>query len=211
MPRTWPRPARCPGAPLPIRSLRLGILGGSFDPIHHGHLIVAQLAREQLGLDRVLLMVAASQPLKPGHAAPAAERARMVALAVAGVDGLTMDRRELDRPGPSYTVDTLRSLAAEHSGAELVLLLGADAARGLSRWRDPEGIRALAELAVFVRGGDDPPPGVGRTVAVPRLELSSTVIRARAAAGLSLAGWVPPAVAGYISGLALYGTPSEGA
>ncbi|MDZ4257610.1 MAG: nicotinate (nicotinamide) nucleotide adenylyltransferase [Gemmatimonadales bacterium] len=194
---------------LPIPDMRLGILGGSFDPIHHGHLIVAQLAREQLGLDRVLLMVAASQPLKSGHAATADDRVRMAELAVAGIDGLVVDRRELDRAGPSFTVDTLRSLAEEQPGAELVLLLGADAARGLSGWRNPEVIRELARLAVFVRGGEEPPIGMGFRVEVPRLELSSTAIRARARAGLSLAGWVPPAVAGYISGLALYGTPSE--
>jgi nicotinate-nucleotide adenylyltransferase len=190
--------------------MRLGILGGSFDPIHHGHLIVAQLAREQLGLDRVLLMVAAAQPLKSGHGASPEDRARMVELAIEGIEGLTVDRRELLRAGPSYTVDTLRELVAEHPGAELVLLLGGDAARQFPRWRSPDAIRDLARLATFVRGGEDPPEGLGDRVAVPRLELSSTAIRTRAAAGLSLAGWVPPAVAGYISGLRLYGTPSEG-
>ncbi len=189
---------------------RLGILGGSFDPIHHGHIIVAQLAREQLGLDRVLLMVAAAQPLKTAHGASAAERARMVELAVEGIPWLAVDRRELERPGPSYTVDTLRELAAEHPEAELILLLGGDAARQFSRWRAPDEIRELARLATFVRGDDDPPEGLGDRVEVPRLELSSTAIRTRAAAGLSLAGWVPSAVAGYISGLRLYGTPSEG-
>jgi nicotinate-nucleotide adenylyltransferase len=190
--------------------MRLGILGGSFDPIHHGHLIVAQLVREQPGLDRILLVVAASQPLKSAHGASADDRARMVELAVQDIPGLTMDRRELDRPGPSYTVDTLRELTVEHPDAELVLLLGADSARQFARWRAPDEIRALARLATFVRGGEDPPPDMGDRIEVPRLELSSTAIRTRAAAGLSLAGWVPPAVAGYISGLRLYGTPSEG-
>ena len=190
--------------------MRLGILGGSFDPIHHGHLIVAQLAREQLGLDRVLLLVAARQPLKVEHGATPEDRARMVELAVAEVTGLEVDRRELGRSGPSYTVDTLREVVTEHPGAELVLLLGGDAARQFPRWRAPDEIRALARLATFVRGGEDPPEGMGDLVQVPRLELSSTAIRTRAAAGLSLAGWVPPAVAGYISGLRLYGTPSEG-
>lgn len=191
--------------------MRLGILGGSFDPIHHAHLIVAQLAKEQLGLDRVLLMVAAAQPLKGGHQAAPADRARMVELAIADVPGLTLDRRELDRPGPSYTVDTLRELSAELPGAELTLLLGADAARQFGAWREPAAIRALATVAVFARGGEAPPADFPVRVEVPRLELSSTAIRARAAAGRSLVGWVPAAVAGYISGLALYGTPSEGA
>ncbi len=191
--------------------MRLGILGGSFDPIHHAHLIVAQLAREQLGLDRVVLMVAAHQPLKAGHGAPAVDRARMAELAIDGIEGLVVDCRELGRPGPSYTVDTLRELAAEQPGAELILLLGADTARQFASWRDPEGIRALATLAAFARSGEAPPAEIPLRVDVPRLELSSTAIRARAAAGRSLAGWVPASVAGYISGLALYGTPSEGA
>lgn len=190
--------------------MRIGILGGSFDPIHHGHLIVAQLAREQLGLDRVVLMVAAAQPLKAEHGAKASDRARMAELAVEGIPGLVVDRRELDRPGPSYTVDTLRELTVEFPGTDLVLLLGGDAARQFPRWRAPEEIRTLARLATFARGGEDPPPDMGDRIEVPRLELSSTAIRTRAAAGLSLAGWVPPAVAGYISGLRLYGTPSEG-
>lgn len=190
--------------------MRVGILGGSFDPVHHGHLIVAQLAREQLGLDRVVFMVAAAQPLKSGHGASPADRARMVELAIEGIEGLAVDRRELRRTGPSYTVDTLRELARERPGDEFVLLLGGDAARQFPQWRAPEEIRALARLACFVRGGEDPPPGLGERVHVPRLELSSTTIRTRAAAGLSLAGWVPAVVAGYISGLRLYGTPSEG-
>lgn len=189
--------------------MRIGILGGSFDPVHHAHLIVAQLALEQLGLDRVVLMVAAAQPHKDGHGAAATDRLRMVELAVEGVPGLAADGRELRRDGPSYTVDTLRDLQAADPAAQLTLLLGADAARGFPGWREPAAIRALAEVAVFVRGGEDPPAGFDREVRVPRLELSSTAIRERAARGASLAGWVPAAVAGYISGLRLY-RPTDG-
>ncbi|MCA9768297.1 MAG: nicotinate-nicotinamide nucleotide adenylyltransferase, partial [Gemmatimonadetes bacterium] len=90
--------------------MRLGLLGGSFDPIHHADLIVAQYAREQLGLDRVLLLVSAAQPLKPGHGASALDRLRMVELAVEGIPGLVASRVDIDRPGPTYTVDTLRDL-----------------------------------------------------------------------------------------------------
>lgn len=184
-------------------TVRLGILGGSFDPIHNGHLIVAQLAREALALDRVLLVVSAAQPLKSSHAAAPEARLRMVELAVEGITGLAADGREVARGGPSYTVDTLRSLRADWPGAELVLLLGSDAAAELPRWREADVVARLATLAVF-RRGDDPLAGRAAAFVVPALELSSTAIRARAAAGRSLRGWVPDRVADYISGLALY-------
>lgn len=184
---------------------RIGVLGGSFDPIHHGHLILAQIARETLALDRVHLVVAGRQPLKPaGHTASAADRLRMVELATAGVPGLLADGREIARGGPSWTVETLRDLAREVPGGEFVLVLGADAARGFAEWREPEAIRALARIAVCRRGGEAPPAGFDLLVDVPALELSSTAIRARAAEGRSLAGWVPGPVADYISGLRLY-------
>ncbi len=183
--------------------VRLGILGGSFDPVHNAHVIVAQLAREALALDRVLLMVSGTQPLKGGHGAPAVDRLRMVELAVATIDGLEADGREIGRPGPSYMVDTLIELAAEVPGAELVLLLGADAAAELPRWRQPDRIRALARVAVF-RRGDEPVPDGMAAFDVPRLDISSTAIRARLRAGRGVRGWVPEAVVNYISGLALY-------
>lgn len=185
--------------------MRIGVFGGSFDPIHHAHLIVAQSAREQLHLDQVRFVVAGEQPFKVGqHHAPAEVRARMAELAVASIPGFVVDRRELLRPGPSYTVETLREILAEFSGAELVLLLGADAARGFSGWHQPESIRALATIAVFARGDEPPPEGFETVVQVPLLELSSTAIRARVAAGRSLTGWVPERVGDYISGLQLY-------
>lgn len=190
-------------------TVRLGILGGSFDPVHNGHLIVAQLAREALALDRVLLMVSAAQPLKASHGAPAPDRLRMVELAVEGIAGVEADGREVARGGPSYMVDTLRSLRADWPGVELVLLLGSDAAAELPRWREAEAVARMATIAVF-RRGDEPLAGHDPAFAVPVLELSSTAIRARAAAGLSLRGWVPDRVADYISGLALY-QPQGGA
>lgn len=183
----------------------MGLFGGSFDPIHHAHLIVAQSALEQLGLDRVLLLVSAAQPLKPGHGAPALDRLRMVELAVEGCPGLVADGREVARGGPTYTVDTLRELADEHPGAELVLILGSDAVAELPRWRDAEEVTRRARVAVVHRAGTPMPAGAA-AVEIPALDLSSTAIRARAAAGRPLRGWVPQRVADYISGLALYRT-----
>ncbi len=182
--------------------MRLGILGGSFDPIHNAHLIAAQLAREALGLDRVLLVVSAHQPLKGGHGASAPQRLAMVERAVAGIPGLVADDREIRRGGPSYTIDTLRELAAETPGVELVLLLGSDAALDLPHWREPAAIRELARVVVFARQGA--PAALEEVLQVPPLGISSTAIRERLRAGLGIRGWVPDGVADYISGLALY-------
>lgn len=170
---------------------------------------MAHLAREQLALDRVLLVVSANQPLKASHGAPAADRLRMVELAVEAMPGLEADGREIARGGASYTVDTLLELQRELPGAALVLLLGTDAAAELPRWREADTVERLAEVAVFRRGGE-PPAGRDPAFTVPVVDISSTQVRARAAAGLPLRGWVPDRVADYISGLALY-QPQGGA
>ena len=185
--------------------MRVGVLGGSFDPIHHAHLILAQCAREQLHLDEVRFVVAGEQPLKQSrHHASAEARAEMVQVAIASIPGFVVDRREIQRPGPSYMAETLRDLLAENPGAELVLLLGADAADGFGAWHEPEAIRQMARVAVCARAGQVPPPGFDLSVQMPLLELSSTAVRARAADGKSLLGWVPERVNDYISGLQLY-------
>jgi nicotinate-nucleotide adenylyltransferase len=185
--------------------VRVGVFGGSFDPVHHAHLIVAGLAREHLGLDHVRFVVAGEQPFKGGrHHATAVQRARMVELALGDADGLVLDRRELRRPGPSYTIDTLRELSAEIPATEWVVLLGADSAQSFATWHQPEAIRQLATIAVFQRGIDAPPAGFDVTVPVPALELSSSAVRRRAARGLSLLGWVPPRVAEYIAAERIY-------
>jgi nicotinate-nucleotide adenylyltransferase len=119
------------------------------------------------------------------------------------------DWRELRRHGPSYTVDTLRELRAESPGTEFTLLLGADTASRFADWREPEAIRALAQVVVFRRGGAAVPAGFAAEVAVPALELSSTAVRTRAAAGLPLVGWVPDRVADYISRFGLYVSHGE--
>jgi nicotinate-nucleotide adenylyltransferase len=180
--------------------VRIGVFGGSFDPIHHGHLIAAASLADALELDQVRMMVARAQPLKrDGHGAAAPDRAEMVRLAVGGDPRLRADRSELDREEPSYTVDTLRALRAALPGAELVLLLGADAAAELPRWREAEAIPALARVEVFAREGAG-----GGSRAVPRVDISSTEIRERVRRGRSIRYWVPDAVAEYIAAHRLY-------
>jgi nicotinate-nucleotide adenylyltransferase len=179
--------------------VRIGIFGGSFDPIHHGHLLAAAWLGETLGLDEVRLVVAGRQPLKgKGHGAGADYRAAMVELAVRGAGRLSASRAELGRDGPSYTVDTLRAFRTEHPDAELVLLLGADAAQELPRWHEAGAIKDLARIEVFARGGK------GGAHAVPRVDISSTDIRARVRMGRSIRYWVPDVVAEYIAAHRLY-------
>ncbi|MEO5824282.1 MAG: nicotinate-nucleotide adenylyltransferase [Gemmatimonadales bacterium] len=185
--------------------MHIGVLGGSFDPIHNAHLIVAQLAREQLGLDAVRFVVAAEQPHKTdGHHAHGADRAEMVALALKGSRGLELDRSELERTGLSYTVDTLRHFRATMPEARFVLLLGADAAAKFLTWHQPAEIRRLCQVAVFRRAGMAAPGGFDLAVDIPAIDISSTAIRERVSAGRPLNGWVPDAVGDYISGLRLY-------
>jgi nicotinate-nucleotide adenylyltransferase len=186
--------------------MRIAVLGGSFDPIHHGHLIAARVVGELVAADRVLLIPAGEQPLKRGqHRASAPHRARMTELAVVECLGLEVDRSEVERDGPSYTVDTLRDLARRYPGAELILVLGSDAASLLPMWREPEAIRELAELVVFNRA-EEPTPSVAadRFVTVPRIDISSTAVRERVRIGQSIRYWVPDQVAQYIETHRLY-------
>jgi nicotinate-nucleotide adenylyltransferase len=188
----------------------IGLFGGSFDPVHHGHLIVAQVAREQLGLDLLRFVPAREQPFKHGrHHTSAEHRAAMLALAVVGTSGFAVETAELNRPGPSYTVDTLRELRKREPKAELVLLLGADAAAELPAWREAERIHDLARVVVFARPGAAVPnwPGVSRTIEVPAINISATDVRERVRRGQSARYWVPDAVAEYISAHRLYLDP----
>jgi nicotinate-nucleotide adenylyltransferase len=180
--------------------VRIGVFGGSFDPIHHGHLIAAAFLAEELALDEVRLVVARRQPLKAaGHAAAVEHRTEMVELAVQGAPRLRADRSELLREGPSYTVDTLRALRAEQPEAELILLLGADSAVTLDRWHESEQIWKFCRVETFAR------EGIGETgIQVPRLDISSTAIRGRVRAGRSIRYWVPDAVVDYIAAHRLY-------
>jgi len=185
---------------------RIGVLGGSFDPIHHGHLIAAVSLAEALKLDEVRLVIAREQPLKgPLHFAASQHRARMVEIAVQGTPVLKADRRELQRPGPSYTVDTLRDLQTEEPESQLLLLVGSDAASEMNRWHEPEAIRELARVVVFRRGepASSIRPGPAE-FAVPRIDISSTEVRRRIAARRSIRYWVPDSVADYIAMHRLY-------
>lgn len=184
-----------------------GLLGGSFDPIHHGHLIVADRAAEALGLDTVFFVPCARQPLKPaGPVATGKQRAAMVRLAIDGQPRFALDTSELERPGPSYTVDTLRALRARWPDERLVLILGADAAAELSRWRAADEVARLAEVAVLTRPGvpDVSSALVRHLVATPAIEISASDIRARVVAGKSIRYLVPEPVAAYIAKHKLY-------
>ena len=195
--------------------MRLGVLGGTFDPPHVGHLLIASDAVEQLSLDRVVFIPAALQPLKPASAqTPPAARLAMVRALVGDDPRFAVDPIEIDRGGLSYTVDTLGTLAAQQPGAELFLLAGADVLTTFARWREPERIRRQATLVVLTRGGEDgtvptaaPPdfPG-GAPVFLPtrRVDVSSTEVRARLAAGRPIRGFVPESVADLIRSAGLY-------
>lgn len=186
--------------------MRIGVFGGSFDPIHHGHLIVAELLAEALDLGEVRVVPAAQQPFKVGrHSASAVHRAAMVELATEGSSLLTADRIEVDRPGPSYTVETLRAFHAARPDARLVLLLGSDAAEDFPQWWESSAIPDLAEVVVFQRSGTAGGRFLGdRTVVLPHIGISSTAVRERIRAGRPVRYWVPEAVDRYIAAHGLY-------
>jgi nicotinate-nucleotide adenylyltransferase len=189
--------------------VRLGIFGGSFDPPHLGHLLPAIDAAEALGLDAVKFVPAAVQPFKVGRAtASPADRLAMTERLVAGIPGFTADATEIERPGLSFTVDTLAAVSAAAPDAELVLLLGVDAFTLFDQWRESERIRSLASLAVMARSGETVPAervtaGV-QVLQTRRVDISSTELRARVAAGRTIRGFVPDAVADYIAERRLY-------
>ncbi|MGH9154671.1 MAG: nicotinate-nucleotide adenylyltransferase [Acidimicrobiales bacterium] len=180
------------------RPVRLGLLGGTFDPVHVGHVVAAAEARHALALDTVLLVVANRPWQKEGTRpiTPALDRLAMVEAAVDGVDGLEATAIEIERGGLSYTADTVAELAALHPGAELFLLVGADVAADLGTWTRQDELHRAVTIAVITRAGEPPPRPLPpwRTVVVdmPALEVSSRDLRARVAAGRPLDGLVPP-------------------
>jgi nicotinate-nucleotide adenylyltransferase len=200
----------------PVVPGSIGILGGTFDPIHHGHLVIAEEAREALGLERVLLVPAATPPHKPGRPlSGAADRLAMVELAIVDNPHFAVSRLELDRGGVSYTVDTLLELR-EAGIDDPWFILSAEALAGLSSWREPDRVLRLCRLAVVPRGGfasldaswlAERFPGSESRVAFlpgPLLPISGSVVRRRAAAGRSVRYLVPDAVARYIADHHLY-------
>jgi nicotinate-nucleotide adenylyltransferase len=186
--------------------LRLGVFGGSFNPPHVGHYLIASDAFEALELDKLLIVPAAANPLKGlDPAASAGDRLKMVELAFEGDSRFEVSSMEIQRGGLSYTVDTLEALAEQHPGAELVLLIGMDALRTIDRWKQPHRIRELATLAVLSRGEDGVPlPDGIEAVTTRRIDVSSTEIRARIAEGRSIKGFVAASVEKFISTAKLY-------
>ena len=189
--------------------MKLGIYGGSFDPVHSGHLLVAQTALEELGLDRLFFVPAAKSPFKPGcQPAPEAVRLRLLRLALAGKARCEVDDQEIRRGGISYTVDTLRSYAQKYPGASLCYLIGADHAAKLREWREPAALAELAEFVAVPRPGGGapvfPPPFRGRSLRGFPMGVSSSEIRARVNAGLPIDQLVPAAVAEAIQAAGLY-------
>ncbi len=188
---------------------RVGILGGSFDPVHLGHVRAAEAARDALALDRVLLVPNARQPLKLGRdAAPAEDRLAMVRLAVAGRPRLEASDEEIVRGGISYTIDTLRALRDRLGpDAEIFLLMGADTLKDLGRWKGADELAALATHVALTRPGYALEEGAGlpvRRLEVDALPVSSTEVRRLLAAGEPAPGLLDLAVADYIAKKGLY-------
>ncbi|WP_298821240.1 nicotinate-nucleotide adenylyltransferase [Chloroflexus sp.] len=197
---------------------RLGIYGGTFDPIHFGHLAIVEEARWYCQLDQILIVPAAAQPLKAGHLAAGHHRLEMVRLACANNPALIPSALELDRPPPSYTIDTLRICQERYgSGVELFLIVGADAAAELSRWREPDQIAQLARLVVVGRPGytfdyeglcATIPALRDRVIVIegPKLAISSTDLRQRLATGRPVRYQLPDTVLAYLIRHQLYNT-----
>ena len=190
---------------------RIGLFGGTFDPPHAGHLAIAEWAREQLRLDRVLFVPAGAPPHKRARRlSSVAARVAMTRLAVRGNPAFRLSQLEVRRRGPSFTVDTLRAVRAADPGVEVFLLMGEDSLDDFRTWHEPAAIRGLARLAVARRPGGrrrTPARGIARGLIWldnPGLELSSSAIRARARAGRSVRYLVPDAVARYLARRRLY-------
>ena len=197
--------------------MRLGVFGGTFDPIHLGHLRLAEEAREHLALDRVLFVPNRVSPFKTGRTTtPPDVRLEMARRAVADNPQFLVSAVEAERPnGPSYTIDTVRALRTEHGpGTELFLLTGTDAVRDLPGWREPDALLSLVKIAAVARPGVDnnavlaslPPAWAARIAFIPMtaLDISASDLRARVAAGRSITYLVPHAVETFIRQHGLY-------
>ncbi len=201
-------------------SMRLGIFGGTFDPIHYGHLLLAESCREQCRLDAIWFMPASVPPHKQGRTVSDAEtRIELLQLAIGGHEAFSVSRLEIDRGGVSFTVETLATIHAELPDAELFLLMGADTLEDLPNWREPRRILELATPAVVHRAGSAAPrfEAIAEFVAVERLQaiqkfqvempvigISSTDIRRRAAEGRSIRYMTPRGVEKCIEARKLY-------
>lgn len=202
--------------------MRIGVWGGTFDPVHLGHLLIAERAREQFKLDQVRWIPAALAPhVTLKQSTDSTHRLAMVQLAINGNHSFVCDDRELRRGGKSYTIDTLSELAQEFPGSELLFLMGADSLREFGNWRQPAEICKAAHIVVVARGGQPKPdlqslnqylPNAatteqleqGHLLQMPQVEISSTEIRDRVLRGLSIRYLVPAAVEAYITQHRLY-------
>ena len=193
--------------------MKLGIFGGSFDPVHLGHLLVAQAAVEELALDRIFFVPAAQSPFKPENKpAPDAARLQLLRLALAGKTHCEIDEQEIRRGGSSYTVDTLRDYAGRFPAAKLFYLVGADNVPKLNEWREPAELALRAEFVAIPRPGGAPPifpapfpaPFRGRLLRGFPFAVSSSEIRARVKSGRPIENLVPAAVAEAVRSGQLY-------
>ncbi len=190
----------------------IGVFGGSFDPIHIGHLAIAEEVRWQLGLDAVWLVPTAQQPLKAArHTASPADRAAMVAAAIADHSQFALSRHEIEQPGPSYTVATLAAFRSQFPADDFVFIIGADALTSLQRWHQIERLVSLCRFAVVGRPGVAVPPAAAlpaglrwELVAGPQLAISATEVRQRIRTGAPFRYHVHPAVYDYITAHGLY-------
>jgi nicotinate-nucleotide adenylyltransferase len=192
-----------------LTNMKLGLFGGSFDPIHLGHLLVAQAAREEVGLDRLFFIPAAQSPFKPeSKPTPADERLRLLRLALAGKAWCEIDEQEIKRSGVSYSIETVRDYAKRFSQAQLFYLIGADHVAQLPKWRDAQELARSIEFIVIPRPGQAagafPEPFRGRALAGFPLGVSSSQIRARVKSGLPIDHLVPTTVAEAIHNNHLY-------
>lgn len=201
-------------------TMKIGIFGGSFDPIHYGHLLLAEFCREAVGLDKVRFIPSGTSPLKPdGASVSSVNRVEMLRIAIAGYEKFEIDECELKRGGTSYTIDTLRHLKAELPDAQLYLLVGADIVPEFAKWKEPAEIMSIARPVIMTRGGHTKPDLrqiecfvsdddelAPMSIEMPQLEISSSSIRRRAADGRSIRFQTPRAVEQFIVTQSLYGS-----
>ena len=193
---------------------RLGVMGGTFDPVHHGHLVAASEVQNLFSLDEVAFVPSGQPWQKAGRlVSPAEHRYLMTVIATASNPGFWVSRVDIDRPGPTYTIDTLRDLAAQHPDAELFFITGADALEQILSWKDADELFELAHFVGVTRpgyelGDDHLPDGSATLVEVPAMAISSTECRTRVAAGRPVWYLVPDGVVQYISKYSLY-TPTS--
>ena len=191
-----------------VRPLRLGLYGGTFDPIHHGHLILARDAIEQLELDRIVFLPAAISPHKLGRAPASAElRRAMLTAAIAEEPRFVMDDSELRRTGPSFTIDTVEQIRARYPEALLYYLIGADNLRELHTWRRIDELRQVVQFVVFGRGLENSETAHGFPALPRRIDISATEVRERVARGVSIRYLVPDPVRLLIASHHLYQEP----